>query len=158
MVQDVVQDVDVEEVSLKDLKQQQQQAKKSKGTEVAVQVVAEPPLQQQGNKMITNWTSVTTTSVTPQDPRPITNIPSPPVSAPLDTLITAPLLQQVNHAFHMNDKFMEIIGVVIKDKDKKKGNQNAGKPGFPGSKGKSNTNSKAAAKNTRITGRSQRGS
>jgi hypothetical protein len=45
-----------------------------------------------------------------------------------------------------------------KNKDKKKGNQNNAKPGFPGAKGKSNTNSKAAAKNTRITGRSQRGS
>ena len=45
-----------------------------------------------------------------------------------------------------------------KNKDKKKGNQNAGKPGFPGAKGKSTTNSKGAAKNTRITGRSQRGS
>lgn len=45
-----------------------------------------------------------------------------------------------------------------KNKDKKKGNQNNARPGFPGAKGKSTTNSKAAAKNTRITGRSQRGS
>jgi len=43
-----------------------------------------------------------------------------------------------------------------KNKDKKKGNQPSGKPGFTAPKGKSN--SKAAAKNTRITGRSQRGS
>jgi hypothetical protein len=56
-----------------------------------------------------------------------------------------------------NPLHMSILN-TNKDKDKKKGNQNAGKPGFPGAKGKSNTNSKAAAKNTRITGRSQRGS
>jgi len=43
-----------------------------------------------------------------------------------------------------------------KNKDKKKGSQPSGKPGFTAPKGKSN--SKAAAKNTRITGRSQRGS
>jgi hypothetical protein len=45
-----------------------------------------------------------------------------------------------------------------KDKDKKKGQQSNSKPGLQGNKGKSTTNSKAAAKNTRITGRSQRGS
>ncbi|MET0242035.1 MAG: hypothetical protein ABW174_01145 [Flavitalea sp.] len=44
------------------------------------------------------------------------------------------------------------------DKDKKKGGLQTGKPGFGGTKGKGSTNSKAAAKNTRITGRSQRGS
>lgn len=43
-----------------------------------------------------------------------------------------------------------------KDKNKKKGTQQAGKPGFAAPKAKSNT--KAAAKSTRITGRSQRGS
>ncbi len=43
-----------------------------------------------------------------------------------------------------------------KNKSKKKGNQTPGKPGFQAPKGKSN--SKAAAKNTRITGRAQRGS
>ena len=43
------------------------------------------------------------------------------------------------------------------NKDKKKGNQaSSGKPGVQATKAKSN--SKAAAKNTRITGRSQRGS
>jgi len=45
-----------------------------------------------------------------------------------------------------------------KNKDKKKGNQPAGKPGFTAPKGNNSSNSKAAAKNTRITGRSQRGS
>jgi hypothetical protein len=58
---------------------------------------------------------------------------------------------------HKNPLDMSILN-TSKDKDKKKGNQNTGKPGFAGPKGKSNTNSKAAAKNTRITGRSQRGS
>lgn len=43
-----------------------------------------------------------------------------------------------------------------KDKDKKKGKQAAGKPGQLGPKGKSN--SKSAAKSTRMTGRAQRGS
>jgi hypothetical protein len=43
-----------------------------------------------------------------------------------------------------------------KNKDKKKGNQPAGKPGLPSAKGKSN--SKAAGKATRVTGRAQRGS
>ena len=41
------------------------------------------------------------------------------------------------------------------NKDKKKGNQGAGKSGLQAAKAK--TNSKAAAKNTRVTGRSQRG-
>ena len=43
-----------------------------------------------------------------------------------------------------------------KNKDKKKGNQSNSKPGMPGAKGKSN--SKAAGKTTRVTGRAQRGS
>ena len=43
-----------------------------------------------------------------------------------------------------------------KDKDKKKGKQAGGKPGLQGPKGKSN--SKSAAKSTRMTGRAQRGS
>lgn len=42
-----------------------------------------------------------------------------------------------------------------KNKDKKKGNQ-VSKPGAPSAKGKSN--SKAAGKTTRVTGRAQRGS
>ena len=42
------------------------------------------------------------------------------------------------------------------NKDKKKGNQASGKPGLQTTKAK--TNSKAAAKNTRVTGRAQRGS
>jgi hypothetical protein len=43
-----------------------------------------------------------------------------------------------------------------KNKDKKKGNQPIAKPGFPAARGKSN--SKAAGKTTRVTGRAQRGS
>jgi hypothetical protein len=44
-----------------------------------------------------------------------------------------------------------------KNKDKKKGNQTAGKSSsFIPAKGKSNT--KSAAKSTRVTGRAQRGS
>ena len=43
-----------------------------------------------------------------------------------------------------------------KNKDKKKGNQGTGKPGLPSQKSKSN--SKAAGKTTRVTGRAQRGS
>jgi len=43
-----------------------------------------------------------------------------------------------------------------KKKDKKKGNQAATKPGLIPSSGKSN--SKSAAKSTRMTGRAQRGS
>jgi len=43
-----------------------------------------------------------------------------------------------------------------KNKGKKKGNQPRTNPGFPASKGKSQN--KAAAKQTRLTGRSQKGS
>jgi len=53
------------------------------------------------------------------------------------------------------NKYMSLFN-TNKNKDKKKGTVTTGKPGLPSSKGKSN--SKAAAKQTRITGRAQRGS
>jgi hypothetical protein len=52
---------------------------------------------------------------------------------------------------------MSLLNNNKNSKDKKKSNQPAGKPGFPGAN-KGKTNTKAATRQTKLTGGSQRGS